>query len=77
MKQSAPPSESLPAKPICIGLTCWRWQSKKAQAIVSLAQSLGVTLHLTEKIHGLNREIEAQVSGGNIDRFLTEFARHC
>jgi hypothetical protein len=77
MKQSATPFESAPTRPISIGLTCWRWQSNKARTIASLAQSLGVTLHLTEKIHGLNREIEAQVSGGDLDRFLTEFARHC
>lgn len=77
MEHSANPTESLPARPISIGLTCWRWQSKKAQAISRLAQSFGVTLHLTERIHGLNREIEAQVSGGNIDRFLAEFARKC
>jgi hypothetical protein len=77
MEPSATPFESLPAKPICIGLTCWRWQSRKAQAISALASSLGVTLQLTEKIHGLHREIEAQVSGGNLDRFLGEFARNC
>ena len=78
MEQSAiPPLESIPAKPICIGLTCWRWQRKKSQAIIQLAQSLGVTLQLTETIHGLHREIEAQVSGGDLDRFLGEFARHC
>jgi hypothetical protein len=77
MEQSVTPLETLPAKPICIGLTCWRWQSRKAQSIVRLAQSLGVTLQLTEEIHGLHREIEARVSGGNIDRFLGEFARYC
>jgi len=77
MESPAVPLESLPAKPICIGLTCWRWQSRKTKAIVALAASLGVTLQLTEKIHGLHREIEAQVSGGNLDRFLGEFARHC
>ncbi len=77
MEPSATPFERLPAKPICIGLTCWRWQSSKAQSIVALASSLGVNLQLTEKIHGLHREIEAQVSGGNLDRFLGEFARHC
>ena len=77
MEQSATPFGSLPTKPICIGLTCWRWQSRKAKAIVALAASLGVTLQLTEKIHGLHREIEARVSGGDVDRFLGEFARHC
>ena len=70
-------SESLPAKPICIGLTCWRWERKRPQAILLLAQSLGVTVQLTEKIHGLHREIEAQVSGPNLDRFIGEFIRHC
>ena len=77
MEQSATPFASLPAKPICIGLTCWRWQSRKAKVIVALAASLGVTLQLTEKIHGLHREIEARVSGGDVDRFLGEFARRC
>jgi len=77
MKQSATPFGSQPAKPICVGLTCWRWERKRAQAIILLAQSLGVTLQLTEKVHGLHREIIAQVSGGNIDRFIGEFVRHC
>jgi hypothetical protein len=77
MEQPATPIESLPAKPICVGLTCWRWESNRSQAIIRLAQSLGVTVQLTQKIHGLHREIEAQVSGGNIDRFIGEFIRHC
>ena len=76
-EQSATPFESLPAKPISVGLTCWRWESKRPQAIVRLAQSLGVTVQLTEKIHGLRREIEAQVTGQNIDRFIGEFVRRC
>jgi hypothetical protein len=77
MKPSTASLAKRPAKPICIGLTCWRWQSQKAEAIRRLAKSLGVTVQLTERIHGLHREIEAQVSGQNIDRFLGEFARHC
>lgn len=77
MKPSLPPFERVPAKPICVGLTCWRWERKKTQAILLLAQSVGVTVQLTERIHGLRREIEAQVSGGNIDRFISEFVRHC
>jgi hypothetical protein len=77
MEQPATAIESLPAKPICVGLTCWRWESNRSQAIIRLAQSLGVTVQLTQKIHGLHREIEAQVSGGNIDRFIGEFIRHC
>lgn len=70
-------TDSLPSKPICIGLTCWRWQSTKAQSIQRLAQRLGVTVRLTERIHGLRRDIEAQVTGQNTDRFLGEFVRHC
>jgi hypothetical protein len=68
---------SLPAKPICVGLTCWRWERRRPQAILRLAQRLGVTVQLTEKIHGLRRDIEARVSGRNIDRFIGEFVRHC
>lgn len=71
------PHESVAPKPICVGLTCWRWESKHERVIVGLAQSLGVTVHLTQKIKGLHREIEAQVSGQNIDRFISEFVRRC
>ena len=70
MKPPSNPPVPLPAKPICVGLTCWRWQRTKPQAIRQLAQRLGVTVQLTEKIHGLRREIEAQVTGPNIDRFI-------
>lgn len=42
-----------------------------------LAQSMGVTVRLKEKIHGLHRDIEAEVWGGNTDRFIGEFVRHC
>ena len=71
------PTPQLTGKPICVGLTCWRWETHRPQAIIRLAQSLGVTLQLTQKIHGLSREIEAQVSGQNIDRFIGEFVRRC
>ncbi|HVZ65842.1 MAG TPA: hypothetical protein VG936_14850 [Lacunisphaera sp.] len=77
MESSATPFEPQSAKPIRIGLTCWRWQSRKAQSIVRLAQQFGVTVQMTETIHGLHREIEAQVSGANLDQFLGEFARQC
>jgi len=77
MQPSATPFEKLPSKPISIGLTCWRWESKRQQAILRLAQRLGVTVQLTEKIHGLHREIEAQVSGRNVDVFIGEFVRRC
>ena len=77
MEQSAEPSENLPVKPICIGLTCWRWERHRPEAIVRLAQSLGVKVRLTEKIHGLHRDIEAEISGINTDRFIGEFVRHC
>lgn len=75
-----PPDTSLvrrPAQPICVGVTCWRWDSKRTQTIISLGQKLGVTIKLTEKIHGLHRDIVAEVSGRNIDRFIGEFVRHC
>lgn len=77
MEQFATAPENLPPKPICVGLTCWRWQSQKSKAIVELAQSMGVTVQLTQKIHGLHRDIVAEVSGRNVDRFIGEFVRHC
>lgn len=64
-------------KPICIGLTCWRWQKTKTQAIINLGQRLEVKVQLTERIDGLRRHIEAQVTGRNTDRFIGEFVRHC
>ena len=77
MDTTAFPPESLPPKPICVGLTCWRWQSQKSKAIIELARTLGVTVQLTQKLHGLHREIEARVTGRNTDRFISEFVRHC
>jgi hypothetical protein len=77
MSDLAPPSATLPAKPISIGLTCWRWQRSKRQAILGLASRLGVTVHLTEKISGFRREIQAEITGQNIDRFIGEFVRRC
>ncbi len=67
----------MPSKPICVGLTCWRWERARPRELLRLAQRLGVTVELTEKIHGLHREIEARVSGPNVDRFIGEFGRHC
>lgn len=74
---SQPPQGSASARPICIGLTCWRWEKDRPKAIVRLAQSMGVTVRLTERIKGLHREIQAEVSGDNTDRFIGEFVRHC
>jgi hypothetical protein len=71
------PADSLPTKPICIGLTCWLWERGRSQAIVRLAQRMNVTVQLTQKVRGLHRIIEARVSGRNVDRFLGEFVRHC
>ncbi|AOS45310.1 hypothetical protein Verru16b_02390 [Lacunisphaera limnophila] len=78
MEQPTTP-DVIPAgtKTICIGLTCWRWQKTKAQTIRGLAHRLGVTVKLTERIHGLRRDIDAQVSGKNTDRFIGEFVRNC
>ena len=74
-----PPVNSAPLspKPISVGLTCWRWQWRRAQMIVQLAQRLGVTVKLTQHLHGLHREIQCQVSGENVDKFIGEFVRHC
>jgi len=77
MEVAAHPNTPHSTKPICVGLTCWRWESKRTQAIVRVAQRVGVTVKLTEKINGLRREIQAEVSGGNIDQFIGEFVRHC
>jgi hypothetical protein len=77
MEHSVVPRDPLPGRPIYIGLTCWRWEKRRPEAIVRLAQSLGVKVRLTERIHGLYREIEAEVSGVNTDRFIGEFVRHC
>ncbi len=70
------PVASLPSKPICVGLTCWFWQ-RKGRVVLKLAQSMDVTVELKERIHGLHRDIEARVSGRNVDRFISEFVRHC
>jgi hypothetical protein len=64
-------------KPIRVGLTCWLWQWGRRRAIVQLACRTGVTLQLTQRIRGIHREIECQVSGENVDQFVGEFARHC
>ncbi|MSU50334.1 MAG: hypothetical protein EXS37_14815 [Opitutus sp.] len=76
MKPTTANLERAPRKPISVGLTCWLWQ-RRARTIAQLAQRLGVTLKLTQQIRGLRREIECQVSGKNVDRFIGEFMRHC
>lgn len=73
----SPARSEVLSKPICVGLTCWCWEMRKPKAIVELAHKLGVTVQLTQKVHGLRREIEAQVSGQNVDRFIGEFVRNC
>jgi len=75
MNQTVSLPEAPSARPIRVGLTCWLWERKRSQEIRRLAQRLGVTVKVTEKIHGLHREIEAQVSGRNVDHFIGEFAR--
>jgi len=74
---NSPAESEIVSKPICVGLTCWFWEMRKPQAIIDLANKMGVTVHLTQKVHGLHREIEAQVSGQNVDRFIGEFVRNC
>lgn len=75
MSTPAATSENLPTKPIRVGLSCWLWDLGKPQAILQLGQKLGVKVQLTQKFRGLRREIEAQVSGGNVDHFISEFVR--
>jgi hypothetical protein len=77
MEFVAPKTKTAPSCPIRIGLTCWLWERHRYVAIVQLAHHLGVTLQLTQHYRGLFREIEGEVSGENVDRFLSEFARHC
>ena len=77
MEASTNPVESAETKPICVGLTCWLWERGRTRRIAELAQRMGVTVQLTQKFHGLHREIEAQVSGRNVDRFIGEFVRNC
>ena len=66
-----------PSKPISVGLTCWLWQWSRRWTMIQLAKHLGVTLELTQRRHGLHLEIEGQVSGQNVDQFISEFARRC
>lgn len=76
MESTSATTEPFPGKPISIGMTCWFWQ-RRAPRVIQLSQRLGVKLQLTERIHGLHREIQCQVSGENVDRFIGEFVRHC
>jgi hypothetical protein len=65
-----------PQKPICVGVTCWRWE-RRERMIAQVAARVGVTLQITQHIRGLRREIECQVTGKNVDQFIGEFVRHC
>ena len=72
-----PASHDYPiGKPICVGLTCWRWQWGRVRDIDQLAQRLGVNLQVTQRGRGLRRDIDCQVSGRNVDQFIGEFVRH-
>jgi hypothetical protein len=64
-------------KPISIGLTCWLWQWSRRWTLIELAEHFGVTLEITQHRHGLYWEIEGYVSGENVDKFISEFARRC
>jgi hypothetical protein len=75
-RSTTTPDECGTGKPISVGLTVWLWQ-RREQTIAGLAQRLGVTLRLTQHIHGLRREIDGRVSGQNVDRFSGEFGRRC
>lgn len=70
---SLPGSSS--TKPIRVGFTCWRWETQRPKALLQLAQKLGVSVKVTVKNRWLQRDVEAQVSGRNVDHFIGEFAR--
>ncbi len=63
------------ARPIRVGFTCWRWETQRPKEMVKLAQRMGVTVKMTVKNHWLQRDVEVQVSGRNVDNFIGEFAR--
>lgn len=65
----------MPTKPIRVGFTCWRWETQRPKALVRLAKNLGLTVKISVKNRWLQRDIEAQVSGRNVDSFIGEFAR--
>ena len=77
MENAANSVVSVPSRPISVGLTCWLWQRRPRRTMLELAKHTGVTIHLTQKRHGLRREIEGEVSGPHVDRFISEFARRC
>lgn len=77
MERIENPAAFPPPKPISVGLTCWLWQARRRWTMIQLARQFGVTLEITQHLHGLHLEIEGQVSGENVDRFLGEFARRC
>jgi len=64
-------------KPITVGLTCWLWEWSRARTIIELARRMDVSLQITQHVHGLRREIQCEVSGENVDRFIGEFVRRC
>lgn len=74
--QKSKPAPQIATKPISVGLTCWLWE-RRERAIAKLAARWEVSLKITRRIHGLRRDIECQVSGKNVDRFIGEFVRHC
>ena len=77
MDACSTPIDDAAIKTIRVGLTCWLWELGRSKAIVELGKRMGVTVQLTQKVRGLYRDIDAEVSGQNVDRFLSEFVRHC
>ena len=76
MNQTVSLPEAPSTKPIRVGLTCWFWEINRTREIHRLAQRVGVTVKVTERTRGLHREIEALVTGRNVDHFIGEFARY-
>jgi hypothetical protein len=77
MESNADSDATTCRKPISIGLTCWLWQVRRRWTMIKLANHLGVRLEITQHRHGLHLEIQGQVSGQNVDQFISEFARRC
>jgi hypothetical protein len=75
MNTTAPVEQKVSAKPIRVGFTCWRWETQRPKALVKLAQRLGVNVKVVQRNHFLQSDVEAVVSGQNVDRFIGEFAR--
>jgi hypothetical protein len=56
MKSTHTKIEQPAGQPISVGMTCWFWQ-RRAPRLMQRSQRFGVKSQLTERFHGLHREI--------------------